>query len=92
MRSLLLWVIGIPIPLIIIPRTVLLQQAFPGRLHGRLFALVNVVVVGMTGVSAGLTGLLIERVPPARLFLAVGLIVACAGGLAFRSPSLRNAA
>jgi len=90
--QLALFVHALAIPLIIIPRTVLLQQAFPGRLHGRLFALVNVVVVGMTGVSAGLTGLLIERVPPARLFLAVGLIVACAGGLAFRSRSLRDAA
>jgi DHA3 family tetracycline resistance protein-like MFS transporter len=90
--QLALFVHALAIPLIIIPRTVLLQQAFPGRLHGRLFALVNVVVVGLTGVSAGLTGLLIERVPPGRLFLAVGLIVACAGGLAFRSRSLSDAA
>ncbi len=90
--QLALFVHALAIPLIIIPRTVLMQQALPGRLHGRLFALVNVMVFGMTGVSAGLTGLIIERVAPARVFLLAGMLGALAGLFALRVRSLRRAA
>ncbi|MBC8131982.1 MAG: MFS transporter [Deltaproteobacteria bacterium] len=86
-----LFIHALAIPLIIIPRTVLMQQSVPGRLHGRLFALVNVTVFGMTGVSAGLTGLVIERVAPATLFLIVGFLGAIPGLLAFRVRALRTA-
>lgn len=86
-----LFVHALAVPLIIIPRTVLMQKAVPGRLHGRLFALVNVTVFGMTGISAGLTGLLIEKVAPATLFLVVGVLGAIPGLLGFRVTSLRTA-
>jgi hypothetical protein len=89
--ELVLFVHALAIPMIIIPRTVLMQQSLPGRLHGRLFALVNVMVFGMTGVSAGLTGLLIERIPPPTLFIWVGAIGALVGLLGFRFPRLRSA-
>ena len=79
------------IPLIIIPRTVLMQQALPGRLHGRLFALVNVTVFGMTGISAGLTGLLIEHMQPGTLFLAAGIAGTIAALSGFRVAALRTA-
>ena len=79
------------IPLIIIPRTVLMQQAVPGRLHGRLFALVNVTVFGMTGISAGLAGLMIAHMPPGTLFLAVGIIGTVVGTLGSRVTALRTA-
>ena len=82
---------ALAIPLIIIPRTVLMQQAVPGRLHGRLFALMNVTVFGMTGVSAGLTGVIIERIAPGTLFLIVGVLGAIPGLLGFRVRSLRTA-
>jgi DHA3 family macrolide efflux protein-like MFS transporter len=89
--QLALFVHALAIPLIIIPRTVLMQQAVPGPLHGRLFALVNVTVFGMTGISAGLTGLVIEHVPPTTLFLIVGVLGAIPGLLGFRVRSLRTA-
>jgi DHA3 family macrolide efflux protein-like MFS transporter len=89
--QLALFVHALAVPLIIIPRTVLMQQAVPGRLHGRLFALVNVTVFGMTGISAGITGLVIERVSPATLFLVVGALGALPGLLGFRVRSLRTA-
>jgi len=79
------------IPLIIIPRTVLMQQALPGRLHGRLFALVNVTVFGMTGISAGLTGLLIEHMQPGTLFLAAGIAGTISALSGFRVAALRTA-
>jgi DHA3 family macrolide efflux protein-like MFS transporter len=86
-----LFVHALVIPLIIIPRTVLMQRAVPGRLHGRLFSLVNVTVFGMTGISAGLTGLVIERMPPATLFLVVGIAGMIPGLFAFRVAALRTA-
>ncbi len=89
--QLALFVHALAIPMIIIPRTVLMQQAVPGRLHGRLFALMNVTVFGMTGVSAGLTGLLMERMAPTTLFLVVGVLGAIPGLLGFRVRSLRLA-
>jgi len=79
------------IPLIIIPRTVLMQQAMPGRLHGRLFALINVTVFGMTGISAGLSGLMITHMSPGTLFLAVGIVGTVVGALGFRVTALRTA-
>jgi len=87
-----LFVHALALPLIIIPRTVMMQQAVPGRLHGRLFALVNVMVFGMTGISAGLTGLVIAHLPPTTLFVAVGLLGAAVGLLGTRSAALRRAA
>lgn len=82
---------ALAVPMIIIPRTVLMQQSVPGRLHGRLFALVNVTVFGMTGVSAGLTGLVIERVTPGTLFLVAGTLAVVPGLVAFRARALRTA-
>lgn len=82
---------ALAIPLIIIPRTVLMQRSAPGRLHGRLFALVNVMVFGMTGISAGLTGLAIERVAPTTLFLVVGAATALVGLAGSRVRSLWTA-
>ena len=79
-------------PLIIIPRTVLVQQLVPGPLHGRAFALLNVTVFGMTAISAAATGLLAERLPHADAVPGAGQRWARwsgVGGLAF--PRLRNA-
>jgi hypothetical protein len=89
--QLALFVHALVVPLIIIPRTVLMQQSVPGRHHGRLFALVNVTVFGMTGISAGLTGLVIEHVAPPTLFLIVGILGVIPGVMGFRTRTLRTA-
>ena len=60
-------------------------------MHGRLFALVNVTVFGMTGISAGLTGLAVEWLAPGTLFLFVGIAGTLAGALGFRVTALRTA-
>ena len=57
---------AVAVPLMIIPRTVLVQQLVPGPLHGRAFALLNVTVFGMTAVSTAATGVLAEVVPHRR--------------------------
>jgi hypothetical protein len=45
----------------------------------------------MTGISAGLSGLMIAHMPPATLFLAVGILGTIVGTLGFRVSALRGA-
>ncbi len=77
---------ALSIPMIIIPRTVLVQQLIPGPLHGRAFSLLNVTVFGMMAISSGLVGILAESVRPQTLFLVLGTVGAMPGliGFAFR--------
>jgi DHA3 family macrolide efflux protein-like MFS transporter len=82
---------AIAVPLMIIPRTVLIQQLVPGALHGRAFALLNVTVFGMTAVSTAATGLLTEWLPPQTLYLVVGSLGALVGLAALGLPTLRSA-
>jgi predicted MFS family arabinose efflux permease len=78
------------IPVITVPRATLLQRIVPGTLLGRVFALVNVLVVGMTAVSSGLAGLLLERMSAPVLFGAIGVLAAATGALGFTSARLRR--
>lgn len=89
--QLALFVHAVAIPLIIIPRTVLIQKTVPGPLHGRTFALLNVTVFGMTAISSAVVGLLAERVAPRSLFIVFGLIGALPGLAGFAFPALRAA-
>ena len=90
------WVIAISfihslvIPVITVPRATLLQRMLPPGLLGRVFALVNVLVVGMTAISSGLTGLALERVTAPQLFGAIGLLAASTGVLGLSSRRLRR--
>jgi MFS family permease len=78
------------IPIITVPRVTLLQRVVPRALLGRVFALVNVLVVGMTAVSSGLAGLFLERMSAPALFGAIGLLAAATGALGFTSARLRR--
>ena len=82
---------ALAVPMIIIPRTVLVQQLVPGPLHGRAFALLNVTVFGMTAISVGVTGLLTERVAPQTLFIVLGTAGALPGLVGFALGRLRAA-
>jgi MFS family permease len=81
---------AVAIPLIIIPRTVLIQQSVPGPLHGRTFSLLNVTVFGMTAISSALVGLLAERVAPQTLFLVLGALGVLPGLAGFAFPAVRG--
>jgi MFS family permease len=89
--QLAMFVHALAVPLIIIPRTVLVQQLVPGPLHGRIFALLNATVFGMTAISVGLTGLLTERLPLETLFLVLGALGALVGLVGLALPRLRSA-
>lgn len=78
------------IPLITVPRSTILQRIVPKERLGRVFALQNVVVVGMTALSAGLTGLALEKIDAPTLFGAIGLAAGVIGLLGFASKRLRG--
>jgi len=81
---------ALAIPMITIPRTTLVQNQVPSRLRGRVFALVNVVVLGTTAVSSGLTGLVLDHVTAPVLFGWIGSLAALTGLLGFLSARLRR--
>ena len=69
------------IPLLTVPRASLIQGIVPQRMTGRVFALVSLAVTGMSAVSSGITGVVLEWVPAPTLFLAIGLSGALCGVL-----------
>jgi MFS family permease len=85
-----LFVHALAIPMIVIPRTVLVQQLVPGHLHGRAFSLLNVTVFGMMALSCALTGALAEVISPRTLFIVLGLLGAIPGVIGLGIPTLRG--
>ena len=78
------------IPVITIPRTTLVQGMILPRLQGRVFALVNVVVLGTTAISSGLTGLVLDHMGAPALFGWIGSLATATGLLGFASRRLRG--
>ncbi|HET9940081.1 MAG TPA: MFS transporter [Candidatus Eisenbacteria bacterium] len=78
------------IPLITVPRATILQRLVPPRLVGRAFALLNVVVLGVTALSCGLAGMALERVSAPVLFALAGALGGATGLVGFLSLRLRS--
>jgi hypothetical protein len=64
---------GMTIPLITVPRTVLVQERVGPEMRAQVFSLVQTTVVGFTALSCLLTGWLGDRLPAPALFLYAGL-------------------
>jgi MFS family permease len=78
------------IPLLMVPRAAMIQEGVPGQLQGRFFALVNLTVLGMSALSAGVTGLLCEAWGVRTVFLVIGLGGGLCGLLGFGLGELRK--
>jgi MFS family permease len=78
------------IPMITVPRATILQRIVPPSLVGRVFALQNVVVVGVTALSCGAAGWILETVSAPSLFALGGALGAATGLLGALSPRLRR--
>ncbi len=81
-----MFVHGLTVPLLTVPRATLVQEIVPDHSRGRIFALLNLSVVGFTALSTGLTGLAAEWIPMDRLYLVIGIMGAACGliGMGFR--------
>ena len=64
---------AVAIPLLVVPRTSLIQDIVPANMTGRIFALMHLSVVGMSAISAGLSGLILELIDAPTLFLLIGI-------------------
>ncbi len=75
------------IPMITISRTAIIQSYVPNKLQGRVFSMIHLAVVGLTGVSSALVGIVADIIPIKTVFLLIGLGAACCGiiGLLYRS-------
>jgi MFS family permease len=78
------------IPLIMVPRAAMIQEGVPAQLQGRFFSLVNLTVLGMTALSAGITGVLCETWGVRVVFLVIGLGGGLCGLAGFSLKELRR--
>ena len=78
------------IPLITVPRAAILQRIVPPHLTGRAFALLSVVVFGVTALSCGLAGVAMDHVTAPVLFAVAGALGGATGIVGFLSPRLRR--
>jgi MFS family permease len=74
---------GIFIPMIVVGRTSLLQRHVPPQMHGKVFALVNFTVLGMTAVSGALCGWIAHVAGVRSLFGLAGGFGALCGVVGF---------
>jgi DHA3 family macrolide efflux protein-like MFS transporter len=81
---------ALAIPMILIPRATLVQSMVTPRLRGRVFALVNMVVLGTTAVSSGLAGIALDHMDAPALFGWIGCLAGATGLLGFASGRLRR--
>jgi MFS family permease len=78
------------IPMITVSRTTLIQRSVPEHLQGRMFALIQMAVIGMTALSTFATGLVGEWVPTPSIFLAAALLAGATAIPGFLSRALRD--
>jgi MFS family permease len=64
------------IPLVTVSRTTLIQRSVPDQLQGRMFAIIQMAVIGITALSTLLTGIAGEWAPAPWIFLGTGLLAA----------------
>jgi len=81
---------GIGIPIITISRTSIIQKNTPNELHGRLFSMVHLAVVGMTAMSSALVGILASLLNIRIVFLIFGLGAVITGLIGLLSKKLRQ--
>ncbi len=81
---------GIGIPFIVISRTAIIQKHVSNIYHGRLFSMVHLSVVGVTALSAALTGIVAGFTDIRIVFLGIGIAAAACGVIGLLIPGLKH--
>jgi len=71
--SIILVIHAFSVPMMTVSRASLIQDVVPGHMTGRVFAMVNLSVVGVTALSSGVTGLALEFIDAPTLFMIIGI-------------------
>ncbi len=82
---------AIGIPMITVPRTAIIQRHTPNRIHGRLFSMVHIAVVGMTALSSALVGIIAHSVGLRVIFFWIGIGAALCGVVGLLNKEIRIA-
>lgn len=82
---------GISIPLITVTRTSLVQEVAPRESLGRIFALIQITVLGFTAISSGLTGWAASRFQVNVIFGVIAVAAALCAPAACFSRKFREA-
>lgn len=81
---------ALAIPLIIVPRTTLMQRLVPTDLLGRAFGYIDIAVLGVTAFSAGLAGLVSAEIGPRLTIVAGGVLAGVCGIVGFLVRAVRR--
>lgn len=81
---------SIVIPFITVPRAVILQRIIPPERMGRVFSLVNFTVFGVTAISVGIAGVMLDRITAPQMYALIGICGGLTGLLGMLSPRLRS--
>jgi len=71
--ALIIVIHSLSIPMLTVTRASLIQSLVPRKMTGRIFALVNLSVVGMSALSAGMSGFALELWGARTVFLIIGI-------------------
>jgi len=78
------------IPMITISRTAIIQKYVPNKLQGRVFSMIHLAVVGLTGVSSAMVGIIADIIHIQTVFLAIGLGAAACGIIGIINKKIRR--
>lgn len=78
------------IPMITISRTAIIQHYVPNELQGRVFSMVHLAVVGLTGISSALVGVAADFIPMPTIFLIIGIGAAICGVVGLLARGIRT--
>lgn len=87
----LLFLHGLAVSPIVVSRTSLIQELVPEGMQGRVFAMINLTVTGVTALSIAFSGFLSELIGVGNLFGFWGSLAALTGPLGWMSRDLREA-
>lgn len=82
---------SIGIPFIQVTRTTLIHAIVPNHMQGRIFAMINLAVIGMTSLSVAVTGIVAEFIAPQTIFLIIGIGGALCGVTGLMNRQIREA-
>ncbi len=85
-----IFVHSLGIPTITISRLTALHRIVPGEVQGRIFAYFHLAVAGMTALSIGVVGVVLEWLPANWLFAVIGVLAAGCGAFGLLLPTLRR--
>jgi len=63
---------AIAIPFLTVSTTSIIPEIVPENMTGRIFSLISLAVVGLTAVSSGISGIILEFISVKLLFMIIG--------------------